>query len=110
MKIEQMMELMLDRLDSLQKDIKTNQEDIKTIQENADANYAKMLAKINASRNDDPEDLKEIMEKMMTINLMEIREEVKSGQAEMRSTVSACRANTRDDLKETMSSQVMTEA
>jgi hypothetical protein len=65
---------------------------------------------MEAERNADQEDQKEIMEEIMNLTLKEMREEIKSCQAEMRSIFNAWIADMRKDRKETMSCQVMTEA
>jgi hypothetical protein len=97
--------------------IATMDANTKAMQERMNEMEDKIKEEMNADRNADQEDLKEMIEEMMNANkakmnryLKKMREEIKSGQVEMRSIVNAWTANLRDDRKDTMSCQVMTAA
>jgi hypothetical protein len=135
METQQMMELLLVRMNASMKEHKqemtarmdANQADRK-------ADQAMLKAKIETNREKDREDLKEIMEEMnakmdtnqakatkqekmlaeirarMDINLNEMLEDIKSGQAEMRSTLDEWLMDLKDGRKETAACNEATEA
>jgi hypothetical protein len=116
METQQMMELLLARMDA---NTKTNQEHMKEIME---SQIGSLVSRMEADRKTNQEEIRASLEQMASlvsqieanyaktdVNLQEMREEITSGQAKMRSIVNAWKADMKDDRKETMPCHVTIE-
>jgi hypothetical protein len=116
MKMEQMMERLLAKIDTrMDANTKTMQEKMDATQERMESQISSIVSGMEADRKSDWEEIRAGQEKMasllsrieanqvkMDVNLNEIREEIKSGQREMKSIVNAWIADMKDGRKETM--------